>query len=122
MDQKIIIKEDERGKLFEIFKVPDFGQVFYATSVPGVVRGNHYHTRKREVFCVIEGKGKISMRDRESGEKKEYIVSGKEPEIVEMPLNWVHKIENIGDGEMKLIVWTNEIFDLNDPDTFKEEV
>ena len=122
MNQKLVIKEDERGRLMEVFKVPDVGQVFYTTSVPGAVRGNHYHTRKKEYFCVIEGKGKISMRDRVSGEVKEYMVSGEEPEIAEMPLNWTHNIENIGEKEMKMIVWTNEVFNPNDPDTFPEKV
>ena len=122
MDQKLTIHKDERGELVEIFKIPNVGQTFYATSVPGAIRGNHYHTRKKETFCVVEGKGKISMRDRESGETKEYMVRGDEPETVEMPLNWTHNIENIGEKEMKLIVWTNEVFDPNDPDTYKEEV
>jgi UDP-2-acetamido-2,6-beta-L-arabino-hexul-4-ose reductase len=122
MNQKLTIHKDERGALVEIFKIPNIGQIFYATAVPGAIRGNHYHTRKKEIFCVVAGKGKISMRDRVSGERKEYVVSGGEPETIEMPLNWTHNIENIGDTEMKLIVWTNEIFDPKDPDTFKEEV
>lgn len=122
MNQKLITKKDKRGKLIEIFKIPKVGQVFYATSIPGAIRGDHYHTRKIETFCVIEGKGKISMRNRESGEIKEYIVSGDEPEISEMPMNWTHNIENIGKTEMKLIVWTSEIFDPKDPDTFSEKV
>ena len=62
------------------------------------------------------------MRDRNSGELKEYLVSGEVPETVEMPLNWAHNIQNIGEGEMKLVVWTNEVFDPSDPDTFREEV
>ena len=62
------------------------------------------------------------MRDRATGERKEYFVTGDQPEITEMPLNWTHNIENIGDSEMKLIVWTNEIFNPEDPDTFREEV
>jgi UDP-2-acetamido-2,6-beta-L-arabino-hexul-4-ose reductase len=122
MDQKLKIHEDDRGKLFEVFKFPGFGQIFYATSIPGSVRGNHYHTRKREVFCVVEGRGRICMRSKETGERKEYVVSGLEPETVEMPINWVHNIENIGDTEMKLVVWTNEIYNPDDPDTFREEV
>ena len=122
MTQKLEIKKDNRGNLVEIFKIPEVGQVFYATSVPGAVRGNHYHSRKKEYFCVLKGRGKIRMRDRKSGETKEYAVSGDEPEVVEMPLNWVHNIENIGDTEMKLIVWANEIYDPKDPDTFAEEV
>ena len=106
----------------EIFKIPNVGQIHYSVSVSGAVRGNHYHTRKKEVFCVVEGKGKIRMRNRESGEMKELVVSGEAPETIEMPLNWAHSIENIGGDEMKLIVWTNEIFDPNDPDTYPEKV
>lgn len=122
MEQKLTPKTDERGTLLEIFKIPGTGQVFYATSVPGAIRGDHYHTRKRETFCVVEGEGRISMRDRESGATKAYTVSGENPETVEMPLNWVHNIENIGEGEMKLVVWTNEVYDPNDPDTYPEKV
>ncbi|MEK7569275.1 MAG: cupin domain-containing protein [Patescibacteria group bacterium] len=122
MSQKLVIHEDSRGKLVEIFKVPDVGQVFYATSTPGAIRGNHYHTRKKEYFCVIEGRGKIRMRDRHSGEKKEYLVSGDAPEVAEMPLNWTHHVENVGEKEMKLIVWVDEVYNPEDPDTYAERV
>lgn len=122
MDRHLEIKEDERGKLVEIYKIPGAGQVMYSTSKPGVVRGNHYHTRKREYFCVIEGEGKISLRDRATGKKEEYIVTGEKPEVIEMPLNWTHNVQNVGEGEMKMLVWANEIFNINDPDTFPEEV
>lgn len=119
---KLEIKEDERGKLIEVFKMPDFGQIVYSTSKPGVVRGNHYHTRKIERLCVIEGRAKISLRNRLTGEIKEYDVFGDKPEIVEMPVNWTHNIKNTGDAEMKLLVWVNEVFNPADPDTFQEEV
>ena len=121
-DKKLEIKEDVRGKFIEIFKIPGFGQVSFSTTKPGVTRGNHYHTRKRETFCVIEGEGKIRQRNIETGDIEEKIVSGTKPELVHTKLNWTHNIQNIGDSEMKLIIWTNEIFDQNDPDTFFEEV
>lgn len=122
MNKKLEIKSDPRGNLVEIFKVPGMGQVFYATSHPGVVRGNHYHTRKKEWFCVIEGNAKIRLRNRETNEIAEYDVSGSAPELVEMTVGWTHNIKNTGEGEMKLLVWANEIFDPEDPDTFAEEV
>jgi len=106
----------------EIFKIPGAGQVFYSTTKPGIVRGNHYHTRKKEFFCVIEGRAKIRLRNRETNKIEEYIVSGDNPEIVEMKINWTHNIENISDSEMKLLVWVNEVFKPDDPDTFSEEV
>jgi len=122
MNKKLEIKEDERGKLIEIFKIPGLGQVFYSTTKPGIIRGNHYHTRKKEFFCVIEGSGLIKLRNRETGEIQEVEVSGENPEIVEMPINWTHNIKNIGETEMKLLVWVNEIFNPEDPDTYFEEV
>ena len=122
MNKKLEIKEDERGKLIEIFKIPDFGQVLYSTSKPGVVRGNHYHTRKQEKFCVINGKAKIRLRNIETDELKEYYVSGEKPEVADMIIGWTHNIENIGKDELKLLIWISEVFDPKDPDTHPEKV
>lgn len=122
MNEKLEVKQDDRGKLIEIFKIPGVGQIFYSTTKPRIVRGNHYHTRKTEKFCVIEGKAKIKLRNRETGEVEEYIISGDNPEIVEIKPNWTHNIENIGNNEMKLLAWSNEVFNPDDPDTFVEEV
>ena len=122
MDKKLEIKSDERGNFVEVFKIPGAGQVSYSTTKPSIVRGNHYHTRKIELFCVIEGKALIRMRNRENNEIREYEVSGEKPEIVETIINWTHNIKNIGDTEMKLLIWANEVFNPDNPDTFKEEV
>ncbi|MBX4210742.1 hypothetical protein KW783_02095 [Candidatus Parcubacteria bacterium] len=123
MPNTLVPKTDERGTLIEVFKFsrPVTGQVFFSTSSPGVVRGNHYHTRKIEYFCVIEGQGKMKLRNRETGEVKTYDVSGDKPEVVTMPINWTHNVQNTGQGEMKLLVWVNEVFDPKDPDTFPEQ-
>ena len=115
-------KEDPRGSLIEVFKMPSDGQVFYSTSKPGIIRGNHYHTRKIERFCVIDGSGTIRLRNRVTNEIREFHVSGDKPQTVTMLINWTHNIQNTGDTEMKLLVWANEIFDPQDPDTFSEEV
>lgn len=123
--QKLEKKTDARGTLVEAFKFsePVTGQVFYSTSKPGVSRGNHYHKeRKIEKFCVIDGEAVIKQRNRETGEIFENKVSGENPEVVEMILGWTHNITNIGKGEMKLLVWANEVFNPDDPDTFYEEV
>jgi UDP-2-acetamido-2,6-beta-L-arabino-hexul-4-ose reductase len=122
MNQKLEKKSDPRGTLVEVFKIPGVGQVFYSTSKPGIVRGNHYHTRKQELFCVIQGSALIRLRNRATGEIKEYSVSGDAPEIVEMIPHWTHNIKNTGEEEMKLLVFANEVFDPSDPDTFAEEV
>lgn len=122
MNKNLEIKSDERGNFVEIFKVPGFGQVSFSTTKPGVIRGNHYHARKREIFCVIEGEAKIRQRNRAANEIEEKIVSGAAPELVEMKLNWTHNIQNIGNKEMSLLIWVSEVFNPNDPDTFHEEV
>jgi len=115
-------KEDGRGYLVEFIKIPGIGQCYYSVSKPGAVRGNHYHTRKIEHFCVIEGEGLVRLRNRTNGEIKEYQVSGEKPQVVAMAVNWTHNIKNIGVGEMKLLIWANEVFDPANPDTFAEEV
>jgi UDP-2-acetamido-2,6-beta-L-arabino-hexul-4-ose reductase len=114
--------KDERGELIEVFKIPNVGQIFYSTSKPGIIRGNHYHKRKIETFCVIEGQAKIRLRNRETNEIEEHDVTGDKPEHVVMRINWTHNIQNTGTKEMKLLVWANEVFNPEDPDTFSEEV
>lgn len=121
-NKKLKINGDERGNFIEVFKIPDFGQVSYSTTKPGITRGNHYHTRKKEIFCVIEGEAKIRQRNIKTGEIDELIVSGVVPELVEMKLNWTHNIQNTGDKEMKLLIWISEAYNPNDPDTYIEEV
>ncbi len=122
MKEPLTPKSDNRGILYEFIKAPGFGQVFFSTSVPGAVRGNHYHMRKIERFCVVKGTGEINIRDRATGEKTRVQVSGEKPEVVTMPLNGTHNIINRGSDEMLLLAWVNEVFDPNDPDTFPEEV
>jgi len=116
-------KSDERGSLVELYKFPGLGQVFYSTTKPGFTRGNHYHLKhKVERFCVVRGRAKISLRNRATGERAEIDVSEDTPEIIDMPLNWTHNIKNTGEGEMGLVVWVNEVFNPDDPDTFAEKV
>lgn len=123
MGEKLEIKADDRGRLVSVFQFPkDVGEVFFSTSKPGAVRGRHYHLRKTEHFCVIAGTAKIRLRDRVTNELREYLVSGDEPEIVKTIINWTHDITNTGETEMILLVWSDEVFDPNDPDTFFEEV
>lgn len=116
---KLEINKDERGELVEVFKVPGFGQVNYVTCKPGAVRGNHYHKRKKESFCVIEGEAKITLK--KGDEAKEYRLSGESPEIIEVQSNWIHNMENIGKKELKAVVWINEVFNPDDPDTYYEQ-
>jgi UDP-2-acetamido-2,6-beta-L-arabino-hexul-4-ose reductase len=113
---------DDRGYLIEIIKENSGGQSFYSITKPGITRGNHFHTRKVERFCVVKGEALIKLR--KIGEEKiiQYYVNGYEPSIIDMPVWFTHNITNIGKQEMHTLFWTNEIFNKNDSDTFFESV
>ncbi|MDI1335922.1 MAG: NAD-dependent epimerase/dehydratase family protein [Lacunisphaera sp.] len=115
-------RSDARGTLFEVIKQVGAGQVFFSTTKPGVIRGNHYHTRKIEKFCVVQGEAMIRMRRIGTTEVFEFPVSGQTPAAVEMPVFFAHHIENTGSGELVTLFWSNEVFDAADPDTFMEDV
>ncbi len=116
------VHADERGELYEIIKLAAGGQVFFSTTRPGVIRGNHYHTRKVEWFCVLKGEAVIRLRPIHGDAVKEYRVSGDRPEFISIPVLHSHHIENVGDEDLLTMFWCNEIFDQADTDTFYEQV
>lgn len=109
--------EDERGTFYEFVKTLDSGQVSISTTVSGITRGNHYHNTKNEKFLVIKGKASIRHRQIYGDDVIEYIVSDKKMEVVEMIPGYTHDITNIGSDEMVLLLWANETFDRDKPDT-----
>jgi len=114
--------EDKRGWLVEILRrdkiQEDIKQIYFSITVPGAVRGNHYHKRKVEWFCVLKGVARLLMEDNNTKERKELILYGDCPKVVKIPPNVTHAIENIGDEDMYLMVIANEVFDPRDPDTY----
>jgi UDP-2-acetamido-2,6-beta-L-arabino-hexul-4-ose reductase len=113
---------DERGFFVEMLKTPDAGQFSFFTAHPGITRGGHYHHSKTEKFLVIKGEARFGFRHILTGEKKELMTSGKVPCIVETIPGWAHDITNIGAEEMIVMLWANEIFDRQKPDTIAHEV
>ncbi|MCR4892662.1 MAG: NAD-dependent epimerase/dehydratase family protein [Lachnospiraceae bacterium] len=113
---------DERGSFTEFLKSPDRGQVSVNVSKPGITKGQHWHHTKNEKFLVVSGRACI--RFRKIGEEKviEYHVSGDRPEVVDIPTGYTHNIENEGEGDLVTLMWANEIFDPDHPDTYREEV
>lgn len=109
---------DARGVFVEMLKTPDSGQFSYFTAHPGVTRGGHYHHTKTEKFLVIKGKARFKFRHMGSGETHSIDTDGAVAEIVETVPGWTHDITNIGDNEMVVMLWANEIFDRDRPDTF----
>jgi UDP-2-acetamido-2,6-beta-L-arabino-hexul-4-ose reductase len=108
---------DPRGVFVEMLKTPDCGQFSYFTAHPGVTRGEHYHHTKTEKFLVIRGTARFGFRNIDSGATCEIVTRGGEGRIVETIPGWAHNIENIGDDEMIVMLWANEIFDRSRPDT-----
>jgi len=115
-------RTDVRGTLAEMLKSPHFGQLFVSRTKPGFTRGNHYHDRKVEKFCVVEGKAAIRFRSILAAEVTEYIVSGTDFTIVDIPPGMTHSIENVGSTEMIVLFWASEILDTQYPDTHYAEV
>lgn len=109
---------DVRGVFVEMLKTKDSGQFSYFTAHPGVTRGGHYHHSKTEKFLVIKGKALFKFRHMNSGETHQIETSGGKAEIVETVPGWTHDITNIGDEEMIVMLWANEVFDRDRPDTY----
>lgn len=119
---KFVKHKDNRGAFVELARTDTPGQTSYSTTVPGITRGNHYHTRKAERFAVIKGKALIQLRKIGTDEVINYELDGNEPAFVDMPIWTTHNIKNIGDEELLTVFWINEPFDANDPDTYFETV
>ena len=124
LSYKMNLKEDSRGDFNELIKSGSFGQISVSRSKKGAIRGNHYHNTKNEKFCVIKGEAVIKLRNILDDKIIPYYVSDKKIEIVDIPPGYTHSIENLtdGDGEMVLLIWANEIFDPENPDTYYCEV
>ncbi|NMB98533.1 MAG: capsular polysaccharide biosynthesis protein CapF [Clostridiaceae bacterium] len=113
---------DNRGSFTEFIRTQDRGQVSVNISKPGITKGNHWHHTKNEKFLVVSGRGVIRFRKVDSDEVIEYFVSGDKLEVVDIPTGYTHNIENLGDTDMVTIMWANESFDPEKPDTYYLEV
>ncbi len=111
-------KSDERGYFCECLKCRDFGQVSISVTKPGIVRGNHWHNTKTEKFMAIQGSGIVRFRPVCGDEVTAYEVHGHTPEIVDVPPGYTHNIENTGQGELIMLIWSSEQFDPQNPDTY----
>ena len=113
---------DDRGSFTEILRTPERGQFSVNIIRPGITKGNHWHHTKNEKFLVVKGEGVIRFRQIFSDEVIEYHVSGDKLQVVDIPCGYTHNIENVGDGEMVTVMWANEAFDPEHPDTFAMQV
>lgn len=113
---------DNRGSFTEFLKSPDRGQVSINISKPGITKGNHWHHTKNEKFLVVRGNGLIRFRKVDSDEIIDYHVSGDKLEVLDIPTGYTHNIINEGDDDMVTVMWANEVFNPQKPDTYFLEV
>lgn len=113
---------DQRGTFMEVLKTPDFGQFSCFTILPKMTRGNHYHHSKTEKFLVVKGRALFKFLNLDTSDTYEKKVNGSDSEIVNSIPGWAHNIKNIGDEEMIVMLWSNEIYNSLKPDTYKYEI
>lgn len=113
---------DDRGSFTEFLRSPDRGQVSINVAKPGIVKGNHWHNTKNEKFLVVSGQGVIRFRKYGEEIVYEYNVSGEELTVLDIPTGYTHNIENTGSTDLVTVMWANEGFDPENPDTYFEKV
>ena len=114
--------KDARGLFAEFVRTEGQGQFSVNVAKPGIVKGNHWHASKHEKFLVVSGRGCIRFRLVDGNEITEYDVSGDKLQVVEIPPGYTHSIENVGDEDLVTVMWANENFDPDNPDTYFLEV
>jgi UDP-2-acetamido-2,6-beta-L-arabino-hexul-4-ose reductase len=119
----LVAHEDERGKFVEVLKTIDSGQISYISIKSGSARGKHFHNTKTEKFIVLNGQALYKCKNVLSGEVFEEVITGSlENKVLETIPGWAHEIINIGNEDMLVLIWSNEVFDIRKPDTFSYDI
>jgi UDP-2-acetamido-2,6-beta-L-arabino-hexul-4-ose reductase len=118
----LVPHEDERGIFVEILKTRDSGQFSFLSAHPGITRGTHYHLTKTEKFLVVKGQATFRFRRLFTEDVIEIEARCASPKIVETIPGWVHDITNTGEEELIVLIWANETFDPEAPDTFAASI
>ncbi|MCO6461891.1 MAG: NAD-dependent epimerase/dehydratase family protein [Saprospiraceae bacterium] len=120
--QNLTLQADNRGFFVEVARFDSGGQASFSATLPGITRGNHFHTRKIERFAVIRGKALIQLRKIGTDEVINFELDGDSPGYVDMPVWYTHNIKNVGNEVLYTIFWINEPYDPENADTYFEEV
>lgn len=117
------MNQDNRGSFTELLKTESCGQISVNISKPGITKGQHWHHSKWELFIVVSGRALIQQRRLDSNEVLEFCVSGEHLQAVHMLPGYTHNIINLSDSEdLVTVMWANEQFDPQKPDTYSEDV
>lgn len=118
----LVAHTDPRGTFAEMLRTPDAGQLSFFTAHPGITRGGHYHHSKSEKFLVVQGRARFGFRHILTHETFTLETGADLPQVVETVPGWSHDITNIGEDTMVVMLWANEVFDRNKPDTVTARV
>ena len=113
---------DERGSFEELYKSKKWGQISDNVAYPGITKGGHYHTYKKEIFYTVIGQSEIKQRDIKTNEMVVDVVDGKNPHPVNIRVGYTHQIKNIGKENTHTLMWISEIYNPETHDTYREEV
>ena len=114
--------EDNRGSFEELYKSKKWGQISDNVAYPGITKGGHYHTYKKEIFYTVIGKSEIKQRNIKTNEMITDVVDGSHPNPINIRVGYTHQIKNIGDTNTHTIMWISEIYNPETHDTYREEV
>ena len=113
---------DNRGSFEELYKSKKWGQISDNVSYPGITKGGHYHTYKKEIFYTVIGQCEIKQRNIENNDMVVDTVDGEHPNPVNIRVGYTHQITNIGKENSHTIMWISEIYNPETHDTYREEV
>lgn len=114
--------KDERGSFEELYKSKKWGQISDNVAYPGITKGGHYHTYKKEIFYTVIGECEIIQRNIENNDMIRDVVKGDNPNPINIKVGYTHQIKNIGTINSHTIMWISEIYNPETHDTFREEV
>lgn len=114
--------EDNRGSFEELYKSKKWGQISDNVAFPGITKGGHYHTYKKEIFYTVIGQSEIKQRNIKTNEVIVDVVDGNRPNPIDIRVGYTHQIKNIGDCNSHTIMWISEIYNPDTHDTYREDV
>ena len=114
--------EDNRGSFEELYKSKKWGQISDNVAFPGITKGGHYHTYKKEIFYTVIGESEIKQRNIKTNETVLDVINDKDRHPVDIRVGYTHQITNIGKEDTHTIMWISEIYNPDTHDTFREDV
>lgn len=122
LSYELITHKDNRGSFTELLKNSSFGQMSINVFKPGIMKGNHWHKYNNKKYLVLKGKGLFRLRKIYEDKITEYVTTEEKFEIIDIPAGYVYTIENIGSEDMVIVMWSSELFDPNNPDSYDLEI